>query len=438
MASVTLQRIRKAVKQGGRETVRETLRAVFYDRNHKRRSLRLGKLGAKSAESIRYHVERLADLAAAALPLDSESSAWLDKIGRKSKLANQLVGLGLIARIESATLGEFTDSYIKSRAELAANSVRNLRYTRGKLVKHFGEARDLRAITTTHADEFRKWLLDEGYAAAVASKSVRTARQFFAVALRRGLVKTNPFIDVRAGGERNEARLLFIDRPTIARVLDACPDDEWRLIVVLSRFGGLRTPSETLGLKWTDVDWENGKLTIDSPKTARQGKPFRVVPLFPEIRPFLERAFDLAPEGATSVVRRYSDKNQNLRTEFMRIIKRAGIDDVWPRLFHNLRASRQTELTDQFPNHVVARWLGNSVKTAERHYLSTTDEHFRRAASGSATIVAEPAATSAEVSTGAVAQLGVAQGVAQGRRRKRPGWSNCRRCTGTHKPGASC
>jgi hypothetical protein len=50
------------------------------------------------------------------------------------------------------------------------------------------------------------------------------------------------------------------------------------------------------------------------------------------------------------------------------------------RLFHNLRASRQTELTDIFPAHVVAKWLGNSVKVANDHYLQVTDEHFALAA----------------------------------------------------------
>ena len=65
----------------------------------------------------------------------------------------------------------------------------------------------------------------------------------------------------------------------------------------------------------------------------------------------------------------------------LRIIRRAGVQP-WPRLFHNLRASRQTELTNDFPSHVVADWLGNSPAIAQRHYLKTTEEHFQRAAGG--------------------------------------------------------
>jgi hypothetical protein len=74
--------------------------------------------------------------------------------------------------------------------------------------------------------------------------------------------------------------------------------------------------------------------------------------------------------------------NVNLRTTFLKIIKRAGLAP-WERLFHNLRSSRQTELAETFPAHVVCDWLGNSEAVAMKHYLQTTDDHFSRAAGGS-------------------------------------------------------
>ena len=68
----------------------------------------------------------------------------------------------------------------------------------------------------------------------------------------------------------------------------------------------------------------------------------------------------------------------NLRTQFTKIIKRAGLTP-WPQLWHNLRASRQSELTESFPAHVVTAWLGNSERIAEKHYLQVLDAHFERA-----------------------------------------------------------
>ena len=50
--------------------------------------------------------------------------------------------------------------------------------------------------------------------------------------------------------------------------------------------------------------------------------------------------------------------------------------NCWPKLFHNLRASRQTELTARFPLHVVCGWIGNSAPIADKHYLQITDDHY--------------------------------------------------------------
>ena len=54
----------------------------------------------------------------------------------------------------------------------------------------------------------------------------------------------------------------------------------------------------------------------------------------------------------------------------------------WPRVFHNLRASRQTELENVFPTHVVCEWLGNTESVAREHYLRVTEDHFPTAVHG--------------------------------------------------------
>lgn len=71
-------------------------------------------------------------------------------------------------------------------------------------------------------------------------------------------------------------------------------------------------------------------------------------------------------------------RNCNLRTQFNRILKRAGLKP-WPRLFHALRASRETELAKEFPIHVVTAWLGNTPRIAMKHYLMTTEDDFSKA-----------------------------------------------------------
>ena len=67
-----------------------------------------------------------------------------------------------------------------------------------------------------------------------------------------------------------------------------------------------------------------------------------------------------------------------LRTRFEKNIKQACLTP-WPRLWRNLRASRQTKLTEVFPAHVVSMWLGNSERIAEQHSLQILGSHFEKA-----------------------------------------------------------
>ena len=77
-------------------------------------------------------------------------------------------------------------------------------------------------------------------------------------------------------------------------------------------------------------------------------------------------------------INRYRDSKQNLRTTFIKIIRKAGLEP-WPKLFHNLRSSCQTDLANRYPAHVVCQWLGNSEAVAKEHYLQVTESHFEQA-----------------------------------------------------------
>ncbi len=161
-------------------------------------------------------------------------------------------------------------------------------------------------------------------------------------------------------------------------VRNACPDAQWRLIYPLSRFGGLRCPSEHLSLRWGDVDGENDRITVTRPKTEHhEGKGSRVIPFFAELREQLEQAFDDAEDGTEFVITCYRDTNANLRTQLLRIISRAGLEP-WTNLFQILRSTRQTELEETFPSHVDCAWMGNSQSVARKHNLQVTDDHFQK------------------------------------------------------------
>ena len=164
--------------------------------------------------------------------------------------------------------------------------------------------------------------------------------------------------------------------------MEAAPDASWRLLIALSRFGGLRIPSEVRELRWSDIDWDNRSMRIRSPKTERhEGGDVRTVPIFEElVRPLMD-AFDVAREGEEYVVSELRSIT-NVNPQLRRIIERAGLEP-WPRAWHNLRASRQTELVREYPINTACAWIGNSKLIASGHYLQTTDADWERAVGGS-------------------------------------------------------
>src|SRR5262249_37612095 len=118
---------------------------------------------------------------------------------------------------------------------------------------------------------------------------------------------------------------------------------------------------------------------VKSPKTAHHADGGRRwVPLFPELRPHLERAFEEAESGDLYVVKRTRCHDTNLRTAFERIVYRAGLIP-WAKPFQNMRASRETELAQSFPLHVVTSWIGNTARVAAKQYLQVTDEDLAKA-----------------------------------------------------------
>ena len=191
------------------------------------------------------------------------------------------------------------------------NTLKNYRQTERSLVSFFGPDRLLTEITAGDCDDWKAHQEAKGHAPATIGRNVKRGRQFFRAAVRKRLLAENPMQDVKAPAQVNTARAFYVSREVTERILAACPDAEWRLIVALARYGGLRTPSETFALTWADVNWAENRIRIPSPKTeCHAGRESRMLPLFPELRPYLEAVFDAAEPGTTYVIDRASNRKR--------------------------------------------------------------------------------------------------------------------------------
>jgi integrase len=395
-------------------------RILFFLRK-RRKTLRPGfPMHRRAAEKIKARVEDLVLKAEAGTDLSDATKLWLAEVAG-APLGRKLVSLGLAEApadpepdivVDSApsspTVREFIDGYLKSReGTIKWRTMSGSEQDQRSLLAYLGQIGKATVADVSRGDarNFVNWLKREGNrgkldangnqkdpdrlprpcAPATISRRIRRCGEFFQAAVDHELIAKNPFARPKGlPSQENKARFHFVTRDETEKMLAACPTSEWRLIIALSRFGGLRMPSETLALTWDCVDWERNRLRVPSPKTEHhEGKGERIIPLFPELRVHLEAAFDAAEPGAVNVITGYRGEEQNLRTQLLRIIRRAGLTP-WPRIFHNMRATRQNELAKDLPIHVVCRWIGNGALIAAKHYLEVTDDYFEAAAGNGA------------------------------------------------------
>ena len=345
----------------------------------------LGKVDKRDADVVGRHIDhlRLRFESGGTIGIPASTASWAASVAG-SRLGKQLADAGLIDQVDDGrsteTLAGWLKSYLATRVDVKPatritfdNAVRNL-------LNCFDGGRLLVSFTQGDGDAFKAHLLGkEGLSENTHRRRLGLARQMFEAAVRSRLIAENPLGHIKGVGVTgNEGKLRYVTGSEYLSIIDACPDAEWRCIVALARIGGIRVPSELLPLKWSDIDWADGRIRITSPKTARKGKGSRIIPLFPAIETELREAWILAGEGSEYVVSRYRSPSVNLRTQFKKIIKRAGIEP-WDKLFHNCRASRAIDLAREYPSKTCEKWMGHTSAIAAKHYLTVTDDDWERA-----------------------------------------------------------
>jgi Phage integrase SAM-like domain len=234
-------------------------RIQFVAGDGSRKAIRLGKVTTKQAEAFKVKVEALIG-AAITGALDDEVSRWL--VGLDDKMHARLAAVGLVKprRFAMMTLGEFVDAYIADRTDAKPRTIINLKAARKELIEFFGPDRPLRDISDGDADEFWRYLLrprkgGDAERKALGQNTSRRicgrAKQFFRAAIRKRLVQNNPFADIKSHVQGNPQRDFFVTREMAVKVLNACPDAEWRMIFALSRYGGATWIGSATGLPST-------------------------------------------------------------------------------------------------------------------------------------------------------------------------------------------
>jgi integrase len=205
---------------------------------------------------------------------------------------------------------------------------------------------------------------------------VGNAKAMFEHAVLEELLPQNPIRNQVSSIRADDEGKMNIPAEIIENVIQAAPNAEWRLLIALWRFAGLRK-TEPMSMKWTDVLWAEGKLRVRSSKTQHHaGKGLRFVPIR-DVEKYLSDAFAVAPDGQKHIFQ--TARLVNLYHTMERIVEAAG-HKPWPNLIKNLRLSCENDwlTANEAPAHVIAAWIGHSVTVQNSAKAIVSDGHFEQ------------------------------------------------------------
>jgi integrase len=346
-------------------------RVLFVAPDGRRMTVRLGKARSGEAEAWKRRIERLQNAQRLGDGLDVELAKWVD--GLDDRMHDRLSRVGLVRSRQDSTIGAWWDRCITQRPDLKPASVEKLRQSKVKFLGFFDAGRSLRSVTRGEAQDWRRSLVPQNLKEATIRQHCRNAKSVFNQAVTHGLLLESPMrglvsASVAAVNEK------YVTPEEAQRILDACPNLQWRLFFSLARFATCRVPSETHLLTWADVDWERGMLTVHSPKTERHpGKDKRQVVLSPALLALLREA-----RGGPGIDddRIISLSENNLARDFKAILKRAGVVE-WPDLFQTLRRSCRIHFEEHASGNAVDLMMGHSAAIGGKHYSTLVSDDAR-------------------------------------------------------------
>jgi integrase len=339
-------------------------------------TVRLGRVTKIQAKEVQMRIQRLVGSHLSNTPVDDATARWVG--GLLATLRERLANHDLIPQQAVVTVGHLLEDFEAARSAVSASTRLTRSYVAANLRTYFGEERPLRSITAADAHAFADWLRTSGgkgggpQSEATASRRVGRAQEVFLHAKRREWLTASPFEGLRTGSQVNRDKDFRVTVELFERVIAEIPDAEFQGFVVLIRFGALR-PCEAIPLEWVDVNWEHRTIVVRRRKTKQ-----RAMPLWPDIQEALEPLWEAAAEGEPLVFPGLQMTVAGLRKRLGKACRAAGVP-LWPRPWKNMRATRETELVEQYPLPVVVDWIGHTPAVAQNHYWQVFSEHHKRA-----------------------------------------------------------
>lgn len=204
---------------------------------------------------------------------------------------------------------------------------------------------------------------------AIASvhRELALLRRMLNIAVREQWLLRNPFSLgeslISLADEKKRERILT--REEERKLLDACDQPKCkhlRTIIICALDTGMRQ-GEILKLKWADVDFENGLITVRAFNTKTMKE--RTVSITTRLRIEFERLWGKSNKDLDALIFGISD---NVKNSFTSVRDKASLNDL---RFHDLRHTHATRLDDLgFSMAKIAGQLGHTQLQTTLRYVN--------------------------------------------------------------------
>ena len=188
--------------------------------------------------------------------------------------------------------------------------------------------------------------------------------------------QTNPAYGIERAREEARDRTLSADElAALAKALKQHEGQQHPVSVAVIRtlmLTGLRV-SEVLGIKWENIEFETGRLVLETTKTGRRGHdlPAPALAILSDLPRFNRCAWVFTNNGKAATIYR------TVRKHFMEIVAEAGIEGV---RLHDLRRTVMTQAASSgIGTHVLRDLLGHKTTAMADRYIRAQGSPVREA-----------------------------------------------------------
>ena len=247
----------------------------------------------------------------------------------------------------------------------------------GHTRNHFKEFDHLyiNRITTQMVEKFISERQAQGMNLNTLKKILVSMGQIFFLAVKRGYCIKNPVSEADRprgqGGEKEGESIRILPPNQISKLLEQVGKPKYKMLFSLAIFSGARQ-GELLGLKWSDIDWENSQIHIQRTfnnqaffDTKTKGSN-RKIDIGPTTIKALKEWKLACPPGELDLVfptEKGTPMNHNnmVNRYFRPALKAAGIEQI---RFHDMRHTYASLLIEQGENiKYIQTQLGHSTPT---------------------------------------------------------------------------